>query len=136
MEQTAEDILKKLNVTQLKDLISLYGLEKPHSKSTKGDYITYIQGSNISLDARMLVNYFDLQIKTKKAAPEQTGSPSKVRAKSRSRADKVDSRDLDIVDDLSNVSLREVTPEKTSTRGRAKTPPNAPEKKRRSSKHR
>ncbi len=66
MDHTVDEILQKLNLTQLKSLIALYGLEKPHSKSTKNDYILYIQNSNISLDSRMLVNYFNLTLKQKK----------------------------------------------------------------------
>jgi hypothetical protein len=87
MDYSTEEILAKLNVTQLKSLVTLYGLEKPHSKSTKSDYVTYIQSSNISLDPRMLVNYFDLNLKPKK----------------QSKSDDLES----VTDDLSNVVLDE-----------------------------
>lgn len=66
MEFTVDEILTKLNLAQLKSLITLYGLEKPHSKSTKSDYIAYIQTSGIVLDPRMLINYFSLALKQKK----------------------------------------------------------------------
>ncbi len=70
MEHTVDEILAKLNLLQLKNLIALYGLEKPHSKSSKSDYVSYIQSSGIVLDPRMLVNYFNLTLKQKKIKPE------------------------------------------------------------------
>jgi len=60
MDNNIENILSKLNITQLKSLIDLYGLEKPHSKSTKKDYINYLLSSTANLDAKMLTNYFSL----------------------------------------------------------------------------
>ena len=113
MDHTVEEILAKLNLTQLKSLITLYSLEKPHSKSLKSDYITYIQSSNISLDPRMLVNFFGLNLKQKKV--------SKV-----DKADKVDKVNMEtITDDLSNVLLNDdlkIPKEKDSKKRCVKSP--------------
>lgn len=63
MEYSVEDILNKLNSKQLHALIALYGLEKPHSKSTKSDLLNYIDSIKNKLDTKMLVNYFELKLK-------------------------------------------------------------------------
>ena len=68
MDYTIDELLQKLNIIQLKDLINLYGLEKPHSRSSKSDIISYIKASNILLDPRMLINYFSLKLKTKNSS--------------------------------------------------------------------
>jgi hypothetical protein len=66
MEHTVDDVLHKLNIAQLKDLINLFGIEKPHSRSTKSDMLNHIKQSNSTLDAKMLMNYFNIQLKQKK----------------------------------------------------------------------
>ncbi len=76
MDYSAEEILIKLNLSQLKNLIALYGLEKPHSKSSKSDHIEYIKKSNIALDPRMLVNYFGIDIKPKKIIKQKNENVS------------------------------------------------------------
>ena len=74
MDISVEEVLNKLNVSQLKNLITLFGLEKPHSKSTKSDMINHIKNSGSALDAKMLINYFNLEIKQPKKAkqPKET----------------------------------------------------------------
>ena len=66
MENSINEILHQLNSSQIKELIVLFDLEKPHSRSTKADLINHIKQSNASLDAKMLINYFKLQLKQKK----------------------------------------------------------------------
>lgn len=112
MDYTTDEILLKLNLTQLKSLITLYGLEKPHSKSTKSDYITYIQSSDIVLDPRMLVNFFGLTLKQKKTGKTDMET---------------------ITDDLSNVLLND-EPKEQKEKTIKKVRPKTPEKRRRSSK--
>ncbi len=62
MTHSVEEVIKKLNITQLKSLIVLYGLQKPHSRSTKNDYVNYILSSGANLDSKMLINYFSLNV--------------------------------------------------------------------------
>jgi hypothetical protein len=69
---TVEEILHKLKVSQLHKLITLYGLEKPHSKSTKEDLLKYIDVSKLSLDSKMLINYFELKLKSKSVVGKDT----------------------------------------------------------------
>lgn len=57
---TTDEILPKLTLPQLRDLINLFGLTKPHSRSTKPDLINFIKSSNAVIDPKMLINYFKL----------------------------------------------------------------------------
>lgn len=75
MDITIDEILNKLNISQLKDLITLFGLEKPMAKSTKSDVINHIKSSGASLDPKMLINYFNLTIKSKREKVKNSDEP-------------------------------------------------------------
>ncbi len=75
---TVDEILQKLKIPQLKELIGLFGLDTPHSKSKKHDLILYISAANLPLDSRMLINYFKLELKEKKTQPQKITSLSSV----------------------------------------------------------
>ncbi len=64
-DNSIRSALSRLSLAQMKELLQLFGLEKPHSRSTKEDYITYILSSGRSLDATMLINFANRDHKPK-----------------------------------------------------------------------
>lgn len=68
---TVDQILAKLTISQLKQLIELFGRPKPNAKSTKSDVIAYIKTLNLPLDVQMLQKYFGLTDKLKKQNPSR-----------------------------------------------------------------
>jgi hypothetical protein len=78
------ELLKRLSIIQLKELIDMFCIEPPHSKSTKQEIITHILNSGANLDEKMLSKHFGIK-PTKSKNTDTTDSEKKEKKEKQER---------------------------------------------------